>query len=215
MPVHRRQLLVMSMLLAGASLVIGHWLSVDSDQSTAGFISDFAAHRARGIAGGLLLSVGAFLLLPTVVGALQVVRARGARLATVGAVVAAIGAIALGAGDVMITLVVGTLVKSDPGLARSVVGIAEDSGLAGLPFQFAPALFLGFILLAIAMLRARSVTRWVPILLIVGVVCIGAFSTGGGLRAGIATLPFGVAVAALGVQLRQAPGAVEPSVRSS
>ena len=143
---HRRQLLVVSMVLASAALVIGHWLSVASDQPSASYIPDFAAHRTRGIVGGLLLATGAFLLVPTAAGVLQLVRARGARLATVGAVLAAVGAVAVGAGDVMITLVVGGLVRSDPVLAKQVVDLANGSAVIGLPFVLFPALLLGFIL---------------------------------------------------------------------
>lgn len=196
----RHRLLVTAMLLSPAAIVIGHALTVDPSQPKASYLSALAAHRVMGITGGLVTAVGAFLLVPVLTGVLQLVRERGLALATVGAVIAGIGGVALGAGDAMITLVMGAAVGTDRALAARLFDLG-NSPLLGLPFMFAPALFLGGILLGIALLLARTVPIWQPILLIVGMVSIAAFSSGGGMAAALAHLPFGVAIAGLGVQL--------------
>lgn len=60
-----------------------------------------------------------------------------------------------------------------------------------------PAFFLGLLLLATALLRAHSVPRWQPILLIIGVFAAYAGPSGGPLGA-LAHLLLGAAIAALG-----------------
>lgn len=193
----RRRLAGLAAVGAGAGIVVGHLLTVDPNLPAATYVRDLGAHRATGVIGGLLTSVGAFLLLPAMAAALRLVRGRGAGLATAGAVLVGCGAAALAAGDVMITLVMGTLVQGHPDLAESVYRSADSSALIGLPFMFAPLLVIGLVLVGIALLRAAVVPRWEAILLMVGGLLVVA-SGGGGAAAAIPLLPLGMALGLLG-----------------
>jgi hypothetical protein len=182
---------------AGAGIVIGHLLTVDPNKPAATYVRDLGTHRATGVAGGLLTSVGAFLLLPAMAAMLRLVRGRGASLATVGAALVGCGAAALAAGDVMITLVMGSLVHGHPDLAENVYRAADSSALIGLPFVFAPLLVIGLVLVGVALLRAAVVPTWEAVLLIVGGLLVVA-SSGGGVSAAVPLLPLGVALGLLG-----------------
>ena len=195
-PPARRLLSGTALAAAGACIVIGHALTVDPNMSTGRYIDALAAHHLRGTTGGLVTSVGAFLLLPGIAGLLGLVGR--SRLATLGGALWGLGACALGAGDVMITLVMSALVPDHPSTARSILSVAAHSGTLGLPFLLAPALILGGLLMGIALWRSRSVPRWLAALLCVGQVLIGASSGGGLLTAAVPLLPMGVALALLG-----------------
>jgi hypothetical protein len=146
----------------------------------------------------LLTATGAFLVVPGLVAVLRLVRDRGARLATAGAVLAGVGITALGSGDVMIGLVMGSLVDEHRDTAEAVFRAADTEPLLGLVFGLAPVFVLGMILLGVALLRARAVPSWLGALTIVAAVAL-MFSNGGGVRAFVTLLPLGVAFVGLGI----------------
>ncbi len=161
------------------------------------YIHDLTAHHTTGVIGGLLTSVGAFLLIPAMAALLSLVRGAGAKLATASAILIGCGGAALGAGDAMITLVMGSLVPHHSDTAATMIHIANNNPLLGLPFTFAPLLVVGFILLGVALLRAKTVPAWQAILLIVGGLLVFA-SSGGGLSAAATLVPLGAALVVLG-----------------
>jgi hypothetical protein len=198
----RSRLAATALVLAGVCLDVGHSMSINPHGSTASYIGRMTDHHVTGVVGGLLLSAGAFLLLPGLVAILSLVRGRGAALATAGAVLTGVGAATLGAGDVMNTLVMGALVKTHPDLASEIYTVAngDTAPLAGLPFAFAPLFVFGLVIVAVALGRARTVPVWLAVLLGVGALLI-FFSSGGGLvSAGVPTLPLAVALVLLGVR---------------
>jgi len=79
------------------------------------------------VIGGLTTAAGALLLVPALTGILGLIRTRGASLATAGAVLAGVGVTALGAGDVLMTLVMGGLVRTDPATAAAVFTDANST----------------------------------------------------------------------------------------
>ncbi len=183
---------------AGAGLVIGHLLTVDPNQSQTTYLSALDAHQAIGVSGGLTTAAGAFLLLPALTGILGLVRARGASHATAGAVLAGVGIAALGAGTVLITLVMGALVRADPPTAAAVFADANTNApLLTLVFALTPLFVIGSVLLGIALIRSRAVPVWTAALLIVGSVLV-PFSGGGGPVAALTLLPLGAALALIG-----------------
>ena len=74
----RRRLLVAAMLLAAATVVIGHALNVPATLETGPFVDKVAAQPRLFLFGGLLQAASAFLLIPSAVGIMALVRARGA-----------------------------------------------------------------------------------------------------------------------------------------
>jgi hypothetical protein len=199
----RARLSALALVGAGFGIVVGHLLTVAPDQEMRPYLDQLADHRVTSTTGMLLTAVGAFLLVPGLVAWLRLVRGRGARLATAGAVLAGVGITALGAGDVMIGLVMGAVVDGHRGTAETLYRVADDSALLGLPFAFAPLFVLGAVLLGFALLRARTVPMWLGVLVIVGAVAV-LLSNGGGLRAFLTLLPLGAALVGVGVAaLRQ------------
>jgi hypothetical protein len=195
----RRRLAALALAGAGVGIVAGHALSVDSGQTTDAYVADFTAHHLSGTIGGLSVAVGAFLLVPGLTAALRLVTGRGARLATGAAVLWGLGAMALGAGDVMQTLVMSALVPDHQDTARAIIDVAQQ-GILGLPFLFAPAFVLGGALFAVALLRARAVPTWLGVLSLIGPLLVFASSAGGLLTAALPLLPLGASLVLLAVR---------------
>jgi hypothetical protein len=195
----RHRLSAIALAGAGVGIVAGHALSVDSGQPANAYLADFSAHHVRGTIGGLVIAVGAFLLVPGLAAALRLVTGRGARLATVAAVLWGLGAMALGAGDVMQTLVMSALVPDHQDTARAIIDVAQQ-GILGLPFLFAPAFVLGGALFAVALLRARAVPTWLGVLSLLGPLLVFASSAGGLLTAALPLLPLGASLVLLAMR---------------
>lgn len=195
----RRRLAAFALAGSGVGIVAGHALSVDSGQATDAYIADFTAHHLRGTVGGLSVAVGAFLLVPGLTAALRLVTGRGARLATVAAVLWGLGAMALGAGDVMQTLVMSALLPDHQDTARAIIDVAQQ-GILGLPFLFAPAFVVGGALYAVALLRARAVPTWLGVLCLIGPLLVLASSAGGLLTAALPLLPLGASLVLLALR---------------
>jgi hypothetical protein len=195
----RRRLSAIALAGAGVGIVAGHALSVDSGQASDAYLADFTAHHVRGTIGGLTIAVGAFLLVPGLAAALRLVTRRGARLATVAAALWGLGAIALGAGDVMQTLVMSALVPGHPDTAGAIIDVAQQ-GILGLPFLFAPAFVLGGVLFAVALLISREVPTWLGVLALVGPLRVFASSAGGLATAALPLLPLGASLVILALR---------------
>lgn len=200
----RRRLSALALVGGGVGVVVGHLLTVPSDQDMKPYLDQLAAHRTTGIVGGLLTAVGAFLVVPGLVALLRLVRDRGARFATAGAILAGAGITALGAGDVMITLVMGDLVAKHRDTAEALYRIADTDPLLSLPFALAPLFVLGMVLLGVGLLRARDLPWWLGALTIAGGLCV-PFSTAGGPRAFLTLLPLGAALVSAGVTALRRP----------
>jgi hypothetical protein len=194
----RARLSALALVGAGAGIVVGHLLTVAPDQEMRPYLDQLAQHRTTSTLGMLLTAVGGFLVVPGLSAWLRLVRDRGARFATAGAVLAGIGITALAAGDVMIGLVMGSLVEKHQDTAEAVYRVADTEALLGLPFALAPVFVLGMILLGIALLRAGTLPTWLGVLVIVGAVALPV-SNGGGLRAFLTLMPLGVALAGVGI----------------
>lgn len=206
----RRRLSALALAGAGVGIVAGHALSVDSGQPSSVYLADFTAHHVRGTIGGLTIAVGAFLLVPGLAAALRLVTGRGARLATVAAVLWGLGALALGAGDVMQTLVMSALVPHHQDTARAIIDVAQQ-GILGLPFLFAPAFVLGGVLFAVALLISRAVPTWLGVLSLVGPLLVFASSAGGLATAALPLLPLGASLVLLAVRASDRNPARHPS----
>jgi hypothetical protein len=196
----RRGLVVGAMVASAVTVVVGHALNVPAALPASDFLDAVHAHPSAFLIGGLLQAAAAFLLIPSAIGIAALVPARGSVWATVGIVLTGIGAAATGAGLVMITTMMSMLADADSALAGRVYDLAGSSSIGGLPFLLAPAMLVGLLLLGIALLRAGTVHRAIPIVLIVGAVVAG-LAPGGGLAGAVGHLPLAAALAALAVRL--------------
>lgn len=195
----RSRLSAAAMAASGVLIVVGHGLSIDPNLPTDDYIARMTADRTQGVAGGLMVAVGALLLPIGLVALLGLVRRRGAGLALAGAILAGCGAMALGAGDVMITLIMGGLSRDHGELAGQVMDLAagDRAPLLSLPFLFAPLLVLGLILCGAALIRSRAVPWWEGAVLILGAALVLVSAGGGWAAAALPLTPLGVALVLL------------------
>jgi hypothetical protein len=196
----RQGLLAGSMILGPICIVLGHLLSVNSAEAPGQYVRDTSVHHTAFIAGSIIVSAGAFLLIPAMIGAMRLAPGRGGPLVTAGGLLACIAAAALGAGTLMLGLVIGMLTPAHASLALQVDQIGQHSGIGNLPFQLAPGLVIGPILVAVGLWRARLAHRWPAILLAIGTVPLFVAPSGGVLAA-LLHLPICVAIAGLGLEL--------------
>lgn len=193
----RRCLVAGAMVLTPVLLVLGSILEVDTgDDSGAASLALIAPDRGQFYAAGLLLAVGLAMLPACAIGLMQLTRDRGGVLGTVGGSLLFVGGAAAGAGIFMYTAVL--YVGSSPALDREAIGAfdeaAEDSFALGVPFLIGfVGIALGMLLLGIALWRARTVPRWVAV--VVGLAGVASWFTGSKASAILATSAFFVLVA--------------------
>jgi len=196
----RKALLAGAMILGPACIFLGHVLNVNASETPAQYVRDISAHHAAFIAGSVIVSAGAFLMIPAMAGMMRLAPGRGGALVTTGAVLASISAAALGAGTLMLGVVMGMLVPAHASLAAQVDQIGNHSGIGSLPFILAPGLMIGTLLAAIGLFRAGLTRQWPAILLGISVIPVFAAPSGGALGA-VLHLPLAIAIAALGLEV--------------
>jgi hypothetical protein len=199
----RTALLAGSMILGPACILLGHVLNVNASEAPAQYVRDISAHHTAFIAGSVIVSAGAFLVIAAMAGAMRLAPARGGPLVTIGAVLACISAASQGAGALMLGVVMAMLTPAHAGLAIQVDQIGNHSSLGSLPFTLSPGLVIGPLLVAIGLYRARLAHRWPAILLGAAVVPMFVAPSGGVLGAAL-HLPLGVAIAGLGREVWRA-----------
>jgi hypothetical protein len=169
-----RNLLVAAAACAAVpAVVLGSYLfSVANDDDPARYVQQVSAAHTRFVAGGLLLTVGTFLLVPAALALMRLAGPRGRVVAVTGGVLSGIAATVLGAGYLLITLVMGFLTPAHAVLATQVQRIAGSSTLGALPFLFAPLLVIGLVITAVGLLLGGIRPIWLPIVLAVGAVLL-------------------------------------------
>lgn len=165
-------------------------------------------HRDQLMLSRLLTIAGAFLLLPT----LALIARHGARTTRVGAGIAAVGTFF----NAFSQAVQGYAAwgASAPGLdhgATMQTLLHLEGGLVGLPVSYwsIPVFGVGLVVMAVGLLVARSVPRWLPALLILGVVA-ALLTAGLGPVVALTQAPLAVALVGLAVR-RPRVLAVEPA----
>jgi len=131
------------MILGAICIFLGHLLNVNSAEDPAQYVRDISAHHAAFIAGSVIVSAGAFLVIAAMVGAMRLASGRGGTLVTIGAVLSCISAASLGAGTLMLGLVMAMLTPAHAALALQVDRIGMHSSIGSLPFTLAPGLVIG------------------------------------------------------------------------
>lgn len=173
----RQSLLAVAMVGAPVLITVGTFMapgSGGSNKPSAQVVADFVKHRPQHVASGMVAAAGFALAIPAVIGLVQFARARGAALATIGGVLAGIGAAALAVNFYLISVIMGVLTTHphDYGLAASVDHVGRHSVLGAVGFFVGIAFTVGIVLVGIALLRAGTVSRWLAALLIVGALLV-------------------------------------------
>jgi hypothetical protein len=188
------------MILGPACILVGHLLNVNSSEAPAQYVRDVSAHHGTFVIGSVVLSAGAFLLISAMTGAMRLAPGRGGTLVTVGAVLTFISAAALGAGTLMLGVVMGTLTPAHAALAVQVAQVGNNSGLGSLPFTISPGIVIGPLLVAIGLYRAKLAHQWPAILLGIAVIPVFVAPSAGVLGAAL-HLPLCAAIAGLGLEV--------------
>jgi hypothetical protein len=150
-----------ALLLTGAlALCLGSFLLPSSDG---------AADTLRIVEeqGGQWLTVAVILFLSSICltlglpAVLTMFDRRGWALGMISGIVLEVGFIGT-AGFAMLMVFFRTLVLSDAIRGKGIEDIADEAGLAVFLYAWVVGLYLGELLLGIALLRARTVPRWVP-----------------------------------------------------
>ena len=171
-------------MLGGALLVVSALLIASMPRGCIGDECAARPMRDTGIVGALLILA---LLLVVIGMAGLVIRARNAgRFGVLGKTGAAVGAVGVALP------VIGSLVQ----------GILYDGDYPLMPYFVIPgvlALVVGFVLLGIAVLRARVLPRWAAVLLVVSSLAMLGFNDQN--AQALMAVPFGVAWMAVGYVL--------------
>ncbi|WP_140404025.1 MULTISPECIES: hypothetical protein [unclassified Nocardioides] len=154
-----------ALLVTGAlALCLGAFL-LPASEDTSDALRIVEQQGGRWLAAAVIFfisSIGLTLGLPAV---LSLFDRRGWVLGMISGIVLEIGFIGT-AGFAMLMAFFRSLVISDALRGSNVDHIAHDAGLAVFLYTWIAGLYLGELLLGLALLRARTVPRWVPVMLI-------------------------------------------------
>jgi hypothetical protein len=198
-------LLSAPLLFAGSEM-----LAPDSDSSGAAEqLTAFAQHRGLLLASALLGIATSILFIPALFGLLQYVRARGASYGHVAVTLMLYGLITAHAALDGINIMFWEMAK--PGMDRTAMvslldGLQHES--VGAPLLAGHYLFaIGYILLGVALWRARSFPRWAALFVILTPIidALASFTPVNLIGEGIANTLAVAAFGAMGLKMLTAP----------
>ena len=165
-----------SALVAGATALSVGALLLPTGQETSETLRIADEKGALWFAVSLLFFLASVALTVGVPAILTLFDGRGSRLGLIAVSMFTVGAIGT-AGYAMLLAFIRALVKEDAISGHSLDTITQDTGLAIFLYGWIAFFVLGELLLAIALLVARSTPRWIPLLLIahVAMVPLGSF----------------------------------------
>lgn len=153
-------------LVAGAScLVVGAVLVPGESDSGASLQALMEQDDARWLAVASFYFAAAVLLTIGIPALLTLLNRRATRVGLVGAGVFVVGCLGT-AGYAMLLVLLRALVLSDSLVDVPLDALVSDAGLGVFLYGWVAAFYLGELLLGIALLRARTVRRWMPLLLL-------------------------------------------------
>jgi hypothetical protein len=174
----RRTAAGLSLILGPILLLVNSLITTLGGDDQAEYVAEVATRRGAEEASGVLGILGFALLIPGIIGALNLLRRRAVVLGHLGGTLAVLG---LACFPALISSSFFDVAATAPGAdTQAYVDISERlDDRAGAIIIVAIALvgtLLGFILLAVAFIRARTVPLFAPILIIVGVLVVGPAS---------------------------------------
>ena len=182
----RRWLMTVGVLLLAAPILfdLGYALHPSLPTDVEAAVAEVADVRTRHAAAKVLVAVGGLLTIALVLAYRRYLTpGRGRAVATVGAGLVAVGMAfnSLSQATHGYLLYWSSAPGVDPSAGVAVVEAAESStGWVTLPVSFfsVPVFAVGMLLVAVALWRAGTVPRWVPIATVLGGVVGGAVGTG-------------------------------------
>ncbi len=160
-----------ALLLTGAlALCLGSFLlpSADGAGETLRIVEEQGGRWLAAAAVFFLSSVCLSLGVPAI---LTLFQGRGWNLAMISAIVLEVGFIGT-AGFAMLMAFVRSLVRADALRESGLEAASSEAGFAVFLAVWIAGLYLGELLLALALLRARTVPRWVPFALLLHVLTL-------------------------------------------
>jgi hypothetical protein len=195
-----------ALLLTGSlALALGSILTPTSE-GTADTLRIVEEHSGQWMAAAAIYFVAAVFLtlgLPT---ALVLLQGRGRILGLVSAIVLELGFIGT-AGYAMLMVFFRALVNAGTLGGAELELVVQDNGLMVFIYGWIVGFVLGELLLAIALLRARTVPRWVPLALVLHVVTVMVASLLPDAVAKATILLFVAGMAGIAITATQAPEA--------
>ena len=209
-PARRWLLTVGALLLAGPILFdLGYALHPTLPMDVEAALAEVVDVRTRHAAAKVMVAFGGLLMIALLITYRRwLVPARGRVIATVGTAFAALGLAAnsLSQSAHGYLLYWASAPEVDPSAGVDVVSAAESATApVTLPVSFwsVPLFAVGLVLVAVALWRAGSVPRWVPVGIVVAGVAAGAIGTGP-LMLGVLALDVAVHGTALACAARRA-----------
>lgn len=165
-----------SSLVAGASMLSVGSMMMPSADSTLETLQLAEQEGGRWLAVSGLYFVAAVALTVGLPAVLVLFERRGARLGLTAVSVFTVGCVGL-AGYAMVLALMRALVVIDAIDPGSVEAAIQDPGFLVFLYGWIAAFYLGELLLALALVRARTAPMWIPSLLVLHVVTFPIFAT--------------------------------------
>jgi hypothetical protein len=191
-----------SALVAGAgALSVGAVLTPSiGDDSGSVMLSEFVDNRWLAVAAlYFIASVALTVGLPSII---TLFEERGGRLGLTAIGVFAIGTLGVAGYAMLLAFVRALALKTDL-TGAGLDEVAQETGLLVFLYGWIGAFYLGELLLGIALLRAATIARWVPGLLLLHVALLPVSSLLPDTVAAGTALLITVALAAVGIQANQ------------
>lgn len=166
-------------------------------------------HDSRWLAVSAIYFLAAAMLIIGLPSLLVLVQDRGRYTALAAVVTLAVGFIGV-AGYAMLLVFFRALAVTDALRDHSIDAVSEETGLRVFLYGWILAFYLGELLLAVAFLRARSVPRWVPVLLLLHVLTLPLGPLLPEAVARGAILVFALAFAGAGIRAANPPPGLRP-----
>ena len=152
-------------LATGGSALIMGALTLPSSRNGTELLSTLQADPERWLLAAAAFMFAAFALTVGIPTFLTLFAPRGRTTGHVGAVIFAFGTIGL-AGYAALLILFRALTQHEVVGVRELDLLSQDSGLLVYVGAFVAAFELGVALLAVALFRARAVSRWIPVLML-------------------------------------------------
>jgi hypothetical protein len=165
----RPRLTAYALVLAPALVAVGNALAGHEADSAAGVLADVSAAPHRFFLSRALFYTGMLLLLPGVITLMRLAPDRGRRWATVGGILAGVGAAGYGGGEFMLgySLPLITEPAIDRGQALAAYTHLQADLLGAIPFLLGLLAYVGPAVVAVGVVRARAMGRGLGVALVV------------------------------------------------
>lgn len=158
-------------LVAGASALVVGAMLVPAEADSGASLQVVMEQDERWLAIAAFYFAAAVLLTVGIPAVMTLLDRRSTRIGLIGAGIFVVGCLGT-AGYAMLLVLVRALVLAGELTGATLEDLAADAGLGVFLYGWVTAFYLGELVLAIALLRARTVQRWMPGLLLAHVALV-------------------------------------------